>query len=200
MLSITSQTDLGFDNLLTKVRRFSRSGALWFPEHDFVVDPTEKDNVYAVLGTPRGKKIIPASNIVTNAGDEYYGELGASESTTNTFGVLVLGTNGTAASKSDDFSTVTEISASEKSHDTGYPQTDDGDADNTGTTGVDVVTYLTSYTKGDFSNSGIAEGCITNATPGTSEALLTRFTFSSSFEKTSNDTLKVFTNHEFNGV
>lgn len=200
MISIRKSVDLGIDNLLTKVQKFTRSGALWFPEHSFVVPPESKDNVFAVLGTPSGKRVIPGSNIVTNDGDEHYGELGASETTTNSFGVLVLGTNGTAASKSDDFSTVTEISASEKSHDTGYPQTDDSDSDNTGTTGVDVVTYLTSYTKGDFSSSGIAEGCITNATPGTSEPLLTRYTFSSSFEKTSNDTLKVFTNHEFNGV
>lgn len=186
------------ERLLTRIIR--RKGSLYFPDYDALVD--RKSNVFAVVESEVGKWVVPAANLITDAGDTYYGQRGASEAVTNAFGVLVLGTAvGTGhPAKTSTFADITEIAASEKAHDTGYPTTSDSDADNGGTTGADVVTYLTSYTKADFSATGISHGCITNAVPGTSEPLLTLYAFASSFDKTADDTLKVFTNHEMNGV
>ena len=81
-----------------------------------------------------------------------------------------------------------------------YPLTNDADGDNTGA-GVDVATYLVSYTTGDFNANGINGGAILNdlTTPATSAKLLTHFSITA-FNKTASDTLKVFVNHTMNGV
>lgn len=184
--------------LVTRIIR--RKGSLYFPDYDALVD--RRTNIFAVLEREGMRRVIPAANLITDAGDEHYAEKGAGEAATNAFGALVLGTATDTGhpAKTSTFANITEIAASEKGHDTGYPQTNDSDADNGGTTGVDVVTFRTSYTKGDFSATGISSGCVTNSVPGTSEPLLTLYDFASAFDKTSDDTLKVFTNHEMNGV
>lgn len=155
-------------------------------------------NVLAVLAGPAGRVLVPAANIVTDAGDIYYAQRGAAEVPTNAFGVHEMASAGTPA-KGANRSAFTTIGSTEKAHAATYPKTNDGDADNTGA-GVDVCTYLASYTKADFNHSAITHGIITNATPGASEALLTGYAFAASFEKTANDTLKVFVNHEQLGV
>ncbi len=155
-------------------------------------------NILAVLEGPEGKFLIPGANIVTNDGDLYYAQLSASEVSTNAFGILELnsaGTPGKTAVRSD----FTAVADSQKAHDGNYPQTDDGDADNTGA-GVDVVSYLTSYTKADFNTASITHGIITNVGPAAGEVLLTGYAFAATFPKTADDTLKVFTNHEMLGV
>jgi len=145
-----------------------------------------------------GRTLIPAANIVTNAGDLYYAQLGAEEVSTNAFGVQILATAGTPGKAATDDS-FTAVAASEKAHDGTYPKTNDGDADNTGA-GTDIVSYLTSWTKADFNQLAITHGIITNASPGVAEPILTGFAFAASFDKTANDTLKVFINHEMLGV
>ena len=82
--------------------------------------------------------------------------------------------------------------------------TNDGDSDNTGS-GTDIVTWLASWTTGDFNSNAIIGGCIHVAggasgatTPGATK-LLTHFSLTS-FNKTSSDTLKIFVNHTFNGT
>ena len=88
---------------------------------------------------------------------------------------------------------------SRKVFDSNYPKTNDTDADNTGA-GLDVVTYLTSWTTTDFNATGIIGGCIhDNSSPVSGTKLLTHFSIAS-FDKTSSDTLKVFVNHTMNGV
>lgn len=171
-------------------------GGLFVPMFDAFVPRYQ--NVLAVLCRPDGKLLIPASNIVTDAGDIHYAEKGAGEVVTNVFGVLELASAGTPG-KAADRSSFTVIGSTEKAHDGGYPQTNDVDADNTGS-GADVTSYLTSYTKADFNAASITHGLITNATPGASEPILTGYAFSAGFAKTADDTLKVFTNHTFNGV
>lgn len=150
---------------------------------------------------PGGKLLVAASNIVTDDGDLYYAELGAGESPTNDFaaGIFELQSAGTPA-KAADRSDFTAIASTQKTIDGTYPQTNDGDADNTGA-GADIVTYRVSYTKTDFNASGITHGLITNAGPGAAEPILTGFALPDApFQKTANDTLKVFVNHTMNGV
>lgn len=155
-------------------------------------------NVLAVLGTPSGKVLIPASNIVTDAGDIYYAQRGAGETPTNTFGIHEMCSAGTP-SKGANRSAFTPIAGTQKAHAATYPKTNDDDTDNSGG-GVDVVSYKVSYAKADFNHVAITHGIITNATPGATEPLLTGYAFASSFAKTADDTLNVFVNHTKNGV
>jgi hypothetical protein len=162
---------------------------VWVPRHR---------NVCAVLLTPRGPELHLASNIVTDAGDVYYAQRGAAESPTNAFGIHELASAGTPA-KGANRSAFTMIGSTAKAHAATYPQTDDGDTDNTGA-GADVVTYLGSYAKADFNHAAISHGIITNTSPGASEPILTGYAFAAPFAKTADDTLKVFVNHTANGV
>ena len=191
---------VSLDGLANKVQR---SGAgLWFPEIDLVV-PRHR-NVLALLDRPRGRILVPASNIITDAGDLYYAQRGAAETPTNAFGILELTTGrevAAAPAKGDNrgnYDTLV-IAGTQKAFDATYPKTNDGDADNTGA-GTDVTTYLVSYTKADFNATGITHGILTNVTPGAAEPIMTGFQFAASFNKTADDTLKVFVNHTANGV
>jgi hypothetical protein len=176
-------------------RVYRTAGALIVPMFDAFL-PRHR-NVLAVLDRPRGRFLIPAGNIVTDAGDVYYAQRGAAESPTNAFGVAELASAGTPA-KGADRSAFTMIGSTEKAHTATYPKTNDGDADNTGA-GVDIVSFLVSYTKTDFTAASITHGIITNVTPGASEPILTGYAFAAAFEKTADDTLKVFVNHTFTG-
>lgn len=181
----------GFANKILR----SKAG-LYFPGQSLFIP--RYHNVLAILNGPEGKRCIGAKNIVTDAGDLHYAERGAGEAPTNAFGVQFMATAGTPGKAATD-DTFTGIVASEKAHFAGYPQTNDGDADNTGA-GVDIVTWLVSYLKADFNDAAITHGYITNATPGAAEPILTGYAFASSFAKTADDTLKVFVNHEMLGV
>jgi len=87
-----------------------------------------------------------------------------------------------------------------------YPRFNDGDADNTGGAN-DQVTWSYNWATGDFDTTGANDlkgGVIVDrnkvATPVSTAKLLCHFNFSSAFEKTGNDTLKVFVNHTFEGA
>jgi hypothetical protein len=183
-----------FKDLLTKIHR-SKSG-LWFPEFDLLLP--RHQNVLAALGTVEGLRIIPASNIVTTAGDVFYAARMAGGTPVNTFTTHQLASAGTPA-KGANRSAFTVIAASLKVQDAGYPMVSDADADNTGG-GATIRTTRVSYTKADFSANSITHGIITNPTPGASEPLLTGYAFAQAFDKTANDTLKLFVNHEALGV
>jgi len=93
------------------------------------------------------------------------------------------------------------ISGSNKNFDTAFPKRNDGDADNTGA-GVDIVSFLTSYTTGDFNDSGttIKNFSINDQnTPVAATKLLTHGQITA-FAKTATDTLKFFINHEMRRV
>lgn len=158
-------------------------------------------NIVAVLEDiyTKEKRIFKIPNIVTDAGDLYYAQLGASESTTNAFGIMELGSAGAAPGKTSNRSNITtKIATSQKAFDGTYPKTNDGDADNTGA-GTDVVSYLVSYAAGEANDAAIDRVFITNVTPGASEPLL-MYAALTAFEKTSSDTLKMFVNHTMLGV
>lgn len=157
--------------------------------------------VVAVLRDPRLERelIVPGLNIVSNAGDLYYAQLGAGEAVTNDFaaGGLRLGDSNTAPAKTN--TDVTNfLAGTGHAVDATYPQTDDGDGDNSGA-GTDVVSYRYSYTTAQGNANGIIEGAIVDSIV-TPTAALTHFLFGAAFNKTSSDTLKVFVNHTMNGV
>jgi hypothetical protein len=177
-------------------RVYKTAHGIFVPMFDAFVP--KHQNVLAVLNRPTGKWLIPAANIVTDAGDIFYAQQGANETPTNVFGIHELASAGTPG-KSANRSAFTFIANTQKAHTATYPKTNDGDADNTGA-GTDVVSYLASYGKADFNHAAVSHGMITNTSPGASEPLLTGYAFSAPFEKTADDTLKVFVNHTMTGV
>lgn len=152
------------------------------------------------------KTWIKGMNLVGDEGDKYYAQAAAGESPTNDFSSangrqeLGNGTQGTPG-KTDTYSAlIGPVTASRKIIDATYPKTNDGDADNTGAA-VDTVSWLTSWTKADFNAVGITGGVIHNAaaSPIAGSVLLTYWTISA-FNKTADDTLKIFINHNMLGV
>jgi hypothetical protein len=110
---------------------------------------------------------------------------------------LRLGSNNTTPTKSDGDVT-TFLTGTGHALDATYERTADPDTDNTGA-GVDIVTWRFSYTTAEGNANGIIEGAIVdNRTTPT--GALTHFLFAAAFDKTSSDTLKVFVNHQMNGV
>lgn len=193
---IQTRTDLGIRNLLTRVYR-SRAG-LYFP--DLSVFLPKHRNVVAVLGTPSGLHLIPASNIITSAGDQYYAEKAAGQAPTNAFTTHYLATAGTPG-KAAVFSSFTTVGATAKTNAVGYPKTSDADVDNT-QGGVNTVTHFANYAKADFTHtvSDITHGLISIATAVAGSPLLSGYAFTVGFKKTADDTLKVFVNHAFTGI
>ena len=128
----------------------------------------------------------------------------------NTYGVLGSGASGnTFQSGALDASGAINTT---KILNENYPRFSDNDADNTGgyvsgaATGSDQVTWAYSWTKGDFTTGaadltgGVIVDRATTATAANAAKLLCHFNFASPFEKTANDTLKVFVNHTFEGA
>lgn len=189
------KTSVVLPNLLTRVLR--SKGGIWFPEVDHVADPSR--NVLALVTRPDGGRIlVPAANIVTDAGDLHYAQRCAGETPTNAFTYWEMGSAGTPG-KSANRSNFTPIASSGQAQDAGYPKTNDGDADNTGA-GTDVRTTRVSYTAAAFSHAAITHGVVTNTSPGASEAILSGWAWAASINKTSADTLKCFLNHTLNGI
>lgn len=158
--------------------------------------------LFAVLTDRHGRRRLGGvgTNIVTDAGDVWFAQQAAGETPTNAFGLLELGTAGDAPGKASNRSNMTtKVTGSQKAFDGTYPKTDDGDADNPGSPGTDVVTWLVSYTTAEANDTGIDRAIITNTSPGASEPVLAYGTLTS-FNKTSSDTLKFFWNITLNGV
>lgn len=153
-------------------------------------------------------EIFETKNIVTDAGDLYYAQRGANEVPTNftnasgTFdGVMELYDSATsgAPAKGNDRSALGTVIGVAKIMDSGYPQTNNLDANNTGK-GTDVVTYKVSYLVSEVVGSDIDDVIITNPSPGASEALLMHADGLGAFAKSSAQTLIVWINHTFNGT
>ena len=168
-----------------------------------------KNNIVAVLGQKEGKSLIPkwifGKNIVTDDGDIYYALKGAGETpaTNENFiqGRMELRTGTATPAKGDTYTSVTTpVTASRETISATYPKTNDtGDADNTGDA-IDAVSYQHDWTAAAFSATAIIGGAIhDNASPVGGTKLLTHFSITS-FNKTTSDTLKIFTNHTVAGV
>ena len=121
----------------------------------------------------------------------------------DTFGVS--GNSGTSFASAAYAPTLHATINTTKTLRSSYPRHNDNDADNTGGAN-DQVTWSYNWATGDFDTTGATDlkgGVIVDrsgaATPVNAAKLLCHFNFSSAFEKTGNDTLKVFVNHTFEG-
>jgi hypothetical protein len=161
------------------------------------------------------KSIHKSRNLVLDAGDLYYAELGVAATIPSNFtvagtpfafdgqlemfkSVSVAPTK--AANRSGMTSKANPTSGTTlKSMDGTYPKVNDLDADNSGK-GADVLTYKVSYTAGDWSDAAALDDCdLTNPTPGATEAML-MWADGLAVTKSSSDTLVVYINHTFNGA
>lgn len=166
--------------------------------------------VVVIENVHTGKKQVHVSkNIVTNAGDLFYAERGVNTAIPTNFtngsgvfdGIVELYNGASAAPAKGNArnNLVGLVSGSGKAMDATYPRVSDPDGDNTGA-GADIITYRVSYLTSEANATGIADVIITNPTPGASEPILMHAEFAAAFDKTSSDTLKVFINHQMNGV
>jgi len=137
----------------------------------------------------RGCMILGSATVTPNQGDTY----GVSGSSGTTF---------QSGAYDDSHASIDTT----KNIRTNYPRFNDGDADNTGGAN-DQVTWSYNWATGDFDTTGATDlkgGVIVdgagNTTPANAAKLLCHFNFASAFEKTGNDTLKVFVNHTFEGA
>ena len=155
-----------------------------------------KGKIIVVLdGDEKGRRVFETENIITNAGDIFYAQMGAGETPTEAFVNLYLGSTGTPSTgKNSNYGSITPIAGTEKSPSSGYPKANCTDADNTGG-GANVVTWRYAYAKADFDHAAITEGIISRATASGTDPVLCHFAFAAAFEKTSNDTLTIFVNH-----
>lgn len=174
--------------------------------------PLDKDaNIIAVLNRPDGKEWFYTHNIATDIADQFYAEKAVGDTPTNDFlnanNRCELGNDSTPdpIAKGDTYSDLDiPITASRQTITATYPKVSDDDTDNTGG-GADIVSWDYGWTISDFDTdaaNNVQAGVIHlgGASPVGGTVLLSHYNFSVSFEKTSDDTLKVFHNHRMNGV
>lgn len=147
--------------------------------------------------------IVPAHNIVTNAGDQYYAQKGAGETPTN-FGTprMSLTTAQNAPSKTSVFSDLTTIpSSGTKAMDSTFPKTNDNASSplNPGTVDIDVIAWRVTWGSSEANGTIIGLAIHNNGASG-SNPLLNHAAFASSFPKASGETLVTWANHRMNGV
>lgn len=164
--------------------------------------------------TEEAKKWIIGMNEVTNDGEIGYANEAASEAPAANEDFFATAASrmqlANPASQNSILATDTwaqfdttaqAIAGSLKVYDAAFPKRNDGDADNTGA-GVDIVSFLTSYTTGDFNDGGTTIknfAILDNASPVDASKLLTHGQITA-FNKTATDTLKFFINHEMRRV
>lgn len=170
-----------------------------------------RGNVVVVLTDVRtgAKRTHVSKNIVTDAGDLYYAERGVKTAVPTNFTdgsgnfdaivELYKGASAAPAKGNDRSDLATLVTGSGKAMSSGYPKVNDADADNSGA-GADIITYLAEYLTTEANDTDIVDVCITNPSPGASEVLLQHAEFAAAFDKTANDTLKVFINHSLTGA
>ncbi len=188
--------------------RMVREGKGWIPNPKFIralFERNPKQNVVAVKY--RGKRLIDfvfGENIVTTKGEIHYAQRCANEAPTDAFTTMWLCTgrggnaNG-APAKTDNRGNYNDIAASNKANSSGYPKSNDNDADNTGASN-NTVSWLFSYAAGDGNFAAITHCYITKTGNTANDVLLCGVLFASNWAKDSNTSAKVFVNHAANGV
>jgi len=176
--------------------------------------PLEEKLAALKVNPDKWKRWIIGCNEVTNDGEIAYANEAASEapgSNEDFFATaasrmqLANPASQTAVAATDVWSNFdnssSAIAGSNKVYDAAFPKRNDGDADNTGA-GVDIVSFLDSYTTGDFNDGGTTIknfAILDNSSPVAGSLLLTHGQIAA-FNKTSTDTLKFFINHEMRRV
>lgn len=155
-----------------------------------------------------GKKTVHVThNIVTNEGDKYYAARGAAGSPSFSVAGLRLGSHAgtpTTPLKTDvKMQTTTgssPVASSVKAIDATYPKVSDPDPDNP-SAGAAIITWRVSYLVSEANSANIATMDLPDSlVDGSITKSLAIANFSSKFEKTSLDTLKIFVNHSFLGI
>lgn len=143
------------------------------------------------------KKTFVSNNLIVNNGDLFYAEASmGSESWTPGFMRLGIDPASGDIAKGDNDVNSFEAGGNQ-AIDAGYPQTDDGDSDNTGA-GTDIVSWRTSFGTSAANITSLSEIAVVNSSTSPDKAVC-HAVFAAPFNKTSDDTLKVFVNHEFLG-
>lgn len=215
------QMNIG-DNITAVKGTFESDGTLhkeWMYTHNLVT--SSGDEYYAkkiTLKKSDGSAYADADFATDGIFFHHDGSTSVSSSTL--YGAMVLGSGTVTPNDGDTYGvsgnagTAFSAGAYDATHATinttkvlrgNYPRFNDGDADNTGGAN-DQVSWSYNWATGDFDTTGASDltgGVIVDrtsvATPVSTAKLLCHFNFSSAFEKTGNDTLKVFVNHTFEG-
>lgn len=159
--------------------------------------------VEATLRDHRGrvKLHVVTRNIITEVGDQYYGDAGAglhasgNVADPNPVSGMRLGTGTTTPAKTGaGAAIVTYISGSAKAIDSGFPTS----ALNSGKR---RITWETTWAAGEATNSAIAEVVITNESPlsdvaGSASDTISRALLSPTVDKQAGDTLTVTWHHD----
>lgn len=150
-----------------------------------------------VVGTLFGldgkiKLVNRINNLVVDYGDEYCAKMVAEASPTS-MGYMRLGTSTTAAAKGQT-ALVSEISGSDDAFESGYPQY----ASTFDSVSGEWCVFRCEWAAGDVTNSNINEVAIFDATTGGNMGA--RAVFSSTINKTANDTLRVDWGWKFLGA
>jgi hypothetical protein len=152
----------------------------------------------------RTKQLIPFTNLITTAGDQYYAKKGivgispANPSAPTAANGMKLGTSSTAAAKSGaGAAIVTYIAASNVVFDATYPQA-------AAVAGVDTgwyATYKTTWGPGIATNATINEVALVNDQANNADGSSAANTYAraliSTVNKTGPDTLAITWNHKF---
>jgi len=158
-------------------------------------------NVAAVLKNVKTgeKRVHWGANLVTTEGDKYYAEAAVGAPSWAVGGIrLGIGTLDPPAKGDTDVETELAGGEGEQVIDATYPKVSDTDGDNTGS-GPAVVSWRVTYDTNSAIGANITELALVDSITAPTKAL-TRVKFSAQFTKTTNDTLKVFVNHTFQGV
>ena len=159
--------------------------------------------VEAVVRDAKGnvKQRITSENLVTQVGDQYYGERAAGIATppAQVTGMR-LGTGGaTAAAKTGaGAAIVTYIAGSSIAIDAGYPTSALSGSSRR-------IAWRTTWAAGTATNTAINEAVITNETPlsnvaGVAGNTIARVVFATAINKTATDSLEISWNHDILGA
>ena len=159
------------------------------------------ENVVAVITHADGSQTVRrGGNIVTDAGNVWYAQKACAESPTNAFANIVLGSTATPAiDHADNYSHITPIGSTSKAKSSGYPKTNDDDANNTDKD-TDVVSWKFVYAANDFTAAEVTEGIITISGATGTNPILCHWEFVAHFAITATDALTVFVNHTMLGA
>lgn len=154
--------------------------------------------VYGEDGELRQERV--ARNLVTQVGDEYYGERAAGiASPPDQVTGARLGTGTTAPAKTGaGAAIVTYISGSNEAIDATYPQSSLSGSSRR-------ITWRITWEAGDATNSAIAEVVLTNENPltnvaGTAANTIARALLSPTINKAASDTLEITWHHDLLGA
>jgi len=201
------QAQEAFWSWMDKQSKYIIKGKYWDPRDNIIAVVTHYGDGMQFFEHPGliYKEWFFGKNLAVDDGDIYYAKKGAGETPAVNENFLQarmeLRNMADTPAKADNYGAVLgPITASRKTIDATYPKTNDtGDTDNTGDA-VDAVSYRYQWTAADFNDAAIQGGCQhDNATPVAGTKLLNHFSIPS-FAKGSTDTLKIFTNHTFNGI